>query len=114
MDDSPLGLLDDEIAHYGFHGFSHFDTVQLTPKANWKLIVEGFLENWHFGILHRSTIAPIFIPSLGVVDSFDPHQRIVYPRRSILELRAQPIPPASVTRSSPISMRSRPFLKSKV
>jgi phenylpropionate dioxygenase-like ring-hydroxylating dioxygenase large terminal subunit len=85
-----FGELDAELAAYGFAGFSHFETRVLHARTNWKLVIDGFLESWHFNVLHRQTIAPLFLPGLGLVDGFGPHLRVIYPRRSVLQLRGRP------------------------
>ncbi len=87
---SPLGTLEDEIAQYQLESFHHFQTAVLRPNANWKLVIDGFLENWHFDILHRNTIAPLFVSSLVTVDDFAPTMRVVYPRKSIETVRRLP------------------------
>lgn len=89
-DGPPLGLLDEELGQYGFGGLSHYETQLLQPHINWKLMIDGFLENWHFHILHQATIAPIFIPWINLFDDFGADFRLVYPRRSIDELRQHP------------------------
>lgn len=85
-----LGELDAEIAAYDLSTFSHFETKVLHARTNWKLVMDGFLESWHFNVLHRKTISPLFLSGVGLVDSFGPHLRVIYPRRSVLELRARP------------------------
>jgi phenylpropionate dioxygenase-like ring-hydroxylating dioxygenase large terminal subunit len=84
------GDLDGDLAAYGFSGFSHFETKLLHARTNWKLVIDGFLESWHFNVLHRQSIAPIFLPGIGLADRFGPHVRVIYPRRSVLQLRGQP------------------------
>lgn len=85
-----IGALDAELAAYGFSGFSHFETKVLHARTNWKLVIDVLLESWHFSVLHRQTIASIFLPGIGLVDRFGPHMRVIYPRRSVLQLRGQP------------------------
>ena len=84
------GDLDKELVAYRFDGFSHFETKVLHARTNWKLVIDGFLESWHFNVLHRQSIAPIFLPGIGLADRFGPHVRVIYPRRSVLQLRGQP------------------------
>ena len=56
--------------------------------ANWKLLVEGTLETYHFQYLHRTTIAPHYHDDAVQQDTFGPHQRIVIPRRSFVAAAA--------------------------
>lgn len=85
-----LGELDAELAAYGFASFAHYETKVLHARTNWKLVMDGFLESWHFNVLHRQTISSLFLPGVGLVDGFGPHLRVVYPRRSVLALRGEP------------------------
>jgi len=56
--------------------------------ANWKLLVEGALEVYHFQYAHRGTIAPYFSDNAVQVETFGRHQRVVLQRRSLLEAAA--------------------------
>jgi phenylpropionate dioxygenase-like ring-hydroxylating dioxygenase large terminal subunit len=58
--------------------------------ANWKLLVEGGLEAYHFRVAHRDTVAPLFNDNLSSYHCFGPHIRSVLPRRSITGLKEQP------------------------
>jgi phenylpropionate dioxygenase-like ring-hydroxylating dioxygenase large terminal subunit len=51
--------------------------------ANWKLLVDGSLETYHFQYAHRRTIAPYFHDNAVLQQSFGRHQRIVLPRKSL-------------------------------
>lgn len=82
--------LDDELASFGFAGFAHFETRVIRKRINWKLAIDTFLENWHFDKLHRDSIDATFLPGIALVDRFGDNMRIVYPRRSILDMRTQP------------------------
>jgi phenylpropionate dioxygenase-like ring-hydroxylating dioxygenase large terminal subunit len=59
-------------------------------NANWKLIVDGGLESYHFKIAHRNTIAGFFADNASTFELVGDHIRSVLPRLSILELEAQP------------------------
>ena len=86
-----LGGLDTELAQLEFGSFDHWRTERLELDFNWKLVIETFLEPYHFGSLHRATIGPYFLPNLCVVEAFEPHLREVLPRRSMLDLAATPV-----------------------
>lgn len=45
-------------------------------KANWKLLVDGSFEAYHFKIAHRETIAHMFLSNLQIVDEFDLNRRL--------------------------------------
>jgi phenylpropionate dioxygenase-like ring-hydroxylating dioxygenase large terminal subunit len=82
--------LDSEMASYDFARFSHFETRSVQRPLNWKLAIDTFLESWHIDRLHRQSIHAILLSGIGLVDTFGENMRIVFPRRSFLELRHQP------------------------
>lgn len=59
-------------------------------RANWKLIVDGGLESYHFKIAHRSSIASFFADNISTYRFFGDHIRSVLPRLSIVELLQRP------------------------
>jgi phenylpropionate dioxygenase-like ring-hydroxylating dioxygenase large terminal subunit len=60
--------------------------------ANWKVIVEGFLEGYHIRSTHPQTFFPLQFDNLNVVEHFGRNSRIAYPFRAINKLR--PVPSA--------------------
>jgi len=45
-------------------------------EANWKLLVDGSFEAYHFKVAHRETIAHMFLHNLQVIDEFDLNRRL--------------------------------------
>ena len=84
-----LGELDGELACYGLAGFKHYASRDLTRKMNWKLVVDTFLESYHFCVLHRDSICSIFHHNLATFDTYGKHFRLVSPRKSIAGLPQQ-------------------------
>ncbi|MEM8609230.1 MAG: SRPBCC family protein [Myxococcota bacterium] len=58
--------------------------------ANWKLIVDGGLESYHFKVAHRDTIAQFFPDNVSTFEFLGDHVRTVLPRQSIVALADQP------------------------
>jgi phenylpropionate dioxygenase-like ring-hydroxylating dioxygenase large terminal subunit len=58
-----------------------------TRRMNWKLMMDGSWESYHFRVTHAKTIAPLFFDNTGVFDFVEPDIRMVLPKRSILDLR---------------------------
>ena len=60
-------------------------------EANWKLLVDGSFEAYHFKVAHRATIAHMFIGNMQVVDEFDLNRRLYLIKSKFAEDK----PPAS-------------------
>jgi phenylpropionate dioxygenase-like ring-hydroxylating dioxygenase large terminal subunit len=60
--------------------------------ANWKILMDGFLEGYHIRATHRETFYPLQFDNLNVVETFGRNSRVTFPYRNIEKLRA--VPPA--------------------
>ncbi len=88
--DVGLGPMAPELGQLGLATYSHWRNERRELDMNWKLVIETFLEPYHFASLHRATVGPYFLPNLCVVDTFGSHLREILPRRSMLELTGTP------------------------
>ncbi len=59
-------------------------------NSNWKILVEGGLESYHFKVAHRKTIGPYFEDNLFSYQMLGDHMRSVLMRSSMHVLRDQP------------------------
>jgi phenylpropionate dioxygenase-like ring-hydroxylating dioxygenase large terminal subunit len=70
------------------------DTMQIaaqymsTRKANWKILVEGGLEAYHFKVAHRDTIGPYFARNLSSYQMLGPHIRSILPKTTLFDLES--------------------------
>jgi len=65
--------------------------TELDIPANWKVLVEGFLEGYHIRATHPQTFYPIQFDNLNVVERFGPNNRIAFPYKAIYrQLRVAP------------------------
>jgi phenylpropionate dioxygenase-like ring-hydroxylating dioxygenase large terminal subunit len=77
-----LGELDGELPFCGIEGLRLFRTVRAEYPANWKLIVDAFLEAYHIRVLHKDTIWPFFVDSLTGAFRLGPHVQSLVARRA--------------------------------
>ena len=59
-------------------------------NSNWKVLVEGGIESYHFKVAHRKTIGPYFEDNLSSYQMLGDHMRSVLMRSSMHVLRDQP------------------------
>jgi phenylpropionate dioxygenase-like ring-hydroxylating dioxygenase large terminal subunit len=70
------------------HRIAVEETIEIA--ANWKVLVEGGIEAYHFRVAHAATIAPHFPDNLSTYQMFGSHMRSVLPRRTMTALGDTP------------------------
>jgi phenylpropionate dioxygenase-like ring-hydroxylating dioxygenase large terminal subunit len=76
----------DKLDLASWHVFSRRELV----GAGWKVCYDGYLEGYHFASLHRNTIFTQTMSNVMATDAYGPHQRIVFAKHSLPELRELP------------------------
>lgn len=70
------------------HRVEIIETIEVA--ANWKVLIEGGIEAYHFRVAHKNTIGPHFPDNLSTYRQFGPHLRSVLPRNAMPDLRDVP------------------------
>ncbi len=83
------GLVAD-LAAYGFENYHPYTQRRLHRKMNWKLMLDTFLEPYHFAPLHPTTVGPLLYHNLCLLDTYGQNLRAAVIRKSIEDLRAEP------------------------
>jgi len=60
----------------------HYSTRTLAGP-NWKVVIDGYLEGYHFASLHRTTVFRTNLSNMAAFDSWGPHQRNSFALRPI-------------------------------
>jgi phenylpropionate dioxygenase-like ring-hydroxylating dioxygenase large terminal subunit len=60
------------------------------PRMNWKLVIDTFLELYHFRYLHPGTVFPLFLDNIATYERMDRHLRMAAAKRTLTELEGQP------------------------
>ena len=65
-------------------------TFARETAANWKIVLDGFLEGYPIRATHPESFFPDGFDNLTVVEHTGPHSRVTYPFRRIEKLAAVP------------------------
>ncbi|CAA0080213.1 2-aminobenzenesulfonate 2,3-dioxygenase subunit alpha [Zhongshania aliphaticivorans] len=85
-----LNAFDSELTWAGIDRLKVYKSELQLRHCNWKILVEGGIEAYHFRVAHRKTIASLFNDNLSSYQCLGVHMRSVLPRSSITDLTGQP------------------------
>jgi nitrite reductase/ring-hydroxylating ferredoxin subunit len=85
-----LGAMLPLIVKFGVESF-HYAGANTMPGGNWKLVQDGFIEHYHFGVLHKDSVGEMLLSDATIVDHVaGPHIRYMVPSTQISQLRDIP------------------------
>jgi phenylpropionate dioxygenase-like ring-hydroxylating dioxygenase large terminal subunit len=85
-----LGTYVDDLKALDIPYYVHWRQHRFDLDFNWKLLIDTFFEPYHFAVLHRNTVGPIFVSNLCYADREGYNVREVLPRKTIATLAEQP------------------------
>ncbi|HVE84052.1 MAG TPA: SRPBCC family protein [Myxococcales bacterium] len=88
--DRLLAPLRGELEGWKLGAHVRFQPQDHVLQLNWKIAIEIFLEAYHLKVAHARSIYPLFFDNLGLSDSFEPHVRGVFPKRTITDALSRP------------------------
>ena len=97
-----LGEIGEQLDYFGVADHAHFRTISLDLKFNWKIAIDGSLENYHFNHLHRAA-ARIFTGMASLFDFYGPNCRFVTAGRSIKAMGPADLPAARAREQSMVT-----------
>jgi glycine betaine catabolism A len=84
--DAFLGPIGEELDAFALADHVLYRRIDTVRRANWKLVIDAFLEAYHIRVLHRDTIYRFFLDARAVSDFVGPHVRSVTARRAAAAL----------------------------
>lgn len=88
-----LGPISQDFGWLGLDDAVLYKRTDTPHAANWKLIIDAFLEAYHVRVLHRNSIYPFFEDSMAANDVVTPHMRSAVARRGLGECEQLPEDP---------------------
>jgi phenylpropionate dioxygenase-like ring-hydroxylating dioxygenase large terminal subunit len=89
--DGMLNGLAGDFDWFGASNLHLLHTDEQVRSVNWKFLLEGGLESYHFRVAHRHSIGPHFHDNLSSYSEFGPHLRSILARTSLTELADKPV-----------------------
>jgi len=87
-----LGELVDELSWYGMEDWKYYGSSSYAVDANWKVVLEGFLEAWHTPTAHAGSVSGGYEVHRSTFATFDPHSMMVVPLAAIdIDAAPQPV-----------------------
>jgi phenylpropionate dioxygenase-like ring-hydroxylating dioxygenase large terminal subunit len=85
-----LGAVAPDLESWNMAGWEVHSSVALRPRMNWKLVIDTFLELYHFRYLHGASVYPLFLDNIATYERKDRHLRFSAAKRTLVELENQP------------------------
>lgn len=78
--------LDETMSKYELDQYTCFRVGSFDEPINWKVLMDGFLDNYHIESLHVKTVATYFHSNTQAYDRIGRHIRVLAPRTSIRKI----------------------------
>jgi phenylpropionate dioxygenase-like ring-hydroxylating dioxygenase large terminal subunit len=85
-----LGPLQADLSGWSMADWELHSSSPIRPRMNWKLVIDTFLELYHFRYLHPGSVYPLFLDNIATYERMDRHIRLSAAKRSLTELEGQP------------------------
>jgi Rieske 2Fe-2S family protein len=91
-----LAPIASELASFGADGWVVHRRSSREVRANWKLVIDAFLDGYHIRHLHRDSVYGFFLDGVSEAEPAGPHIRAATARRALLQARTEPLETADL------------------
>ncbi len=88
--DAYLGPVKADLANWDMTNWEVHSAVPIRPRMNWKLVVDTFLEQYHFRYAHGGSVYGLFLDNIAAFERMDRHLCAVAAKRNLAEVETQP------------------------
>jgi phenylpropionate dioxygenase-like ring-hydroxylating dioxygenase large terminal subunit len=85
-----LGDFYEDLVNFGVDSLVQYKKTRVVRHANWKLLIQTYLEGYHVPHLHRHTLSSAFSKGVIAHDESGPHIRLSAARTNIEDVRLKP------------------------
>jgi phenylpropionate dioxygenase-like ring-hydroxylating dioxygenase large terminal subunit len=85
-----LGDFYQDLVNFGVDSLVQYKKTKVVKNANWKLLIQTYLEGYHVPHLHRHTLSSAFRKGVIAHDQAGPHLRLSAARTNIEDVRLKP------------------------
>lgn len=87
--DAYLGPVKADLATWDMTNWELHSAVPIRPRMNWKLVVDTFLEQYHFRYAHGGSVYGLFLDNIAAFERMDRHLCAVAAKRNLAEVEKQ-------------------------
>ena len=88
--DSYLGAVVPDLESWNMQGWELHSSVPIRPRMNWKLVIDTFLELYHFRYLHGASVYPLFLDNISTYEQKGRHLRFAAAKITLAQCETQP------------------------
>ncbi|MBS0537527.1 MAG: hypothetical protein JSR47_02145, partial [Proteobacteria bacterium] len=88
--DAQLGPVKADLDSWDMSGWEVQSITPIRPRMNWKLVIDTFLELYHFRYLHGASVAPLFLDNITTYERRERHSRFAVAKTTLLEIDKEP------------------------
>jgi phenylpropionate dioxygenase-like ring-hydroxylating dioxygenase large terminal subunit len=88
--DAFLGAVKPDLDSWDMATWDVHSITPIRPRMNWKLVIDTFLELYHFRYLHGASVAPLFLDNITTYERRDRHSRFGVAKTTLLDIDKEP------------------------